>query len=304
MILPEIVDEIAAFLGSDKAALSSCSLVSHLWCQSSSRHLFHSLQLREPPPGFPKEPLDALYAFLRDNPRVRILVQELKLTSARRLCGARVYIAGISIHRLRSIMNLLPSLHTLIVGVGNLQLCEVSPDSGDPSPDDQYSSISPKRFRLRHISLSPSFCLHIHPTFLSRTLALFDHIGELHFQGSEVYGRLKSPLRFAIPVSDDIELARSAVLPVVKAVTMSHFGEEEKMLSVLSASVGTSVLENLRISKFWSHIVPVVDALLSQATNLRDITLFFPLAYTTGMYRLLASFPFAPLTLLVYKIFF
>ncbi|KIP02668.1 hypothetical protein PHLGIDRAFT_130607 [Phlebiopsis gigantea 11061_1 CR5-6] len=260
VLLPELIDNITRFLQHDKSSLTRCSQVSHTWCQSSRRRLFHSVQLREPPLTYPTEPLDALFIFLRDCSYLRELVHELRFVSA-----DGVFEAGISIGRIRSFIEILPSLRSLIIG--SLHFYEL---------DDADSIVgTTRRADLQSLSLSASFSLGIHPTFLSRTLALFDGIGALRFQGFTLYRSHLGGRPIPLPVASDLELARVTTRPAVTAVTIGRFHATAKVLDLLPLLVDVDSLERLCITSLPESTLPPVDTLIHRATHLREVSLLF-----------------------------
>ncbi|GJE89430.1 F-box protein [Phanerochaete sordida] len=259
---PEIISEVLAFSKQDKQTLARCSLVSRQWCQLSSPYLFNNLHLRDPPAGYPAEPFEALYAFVERNPRIRCLVRELRLTSVDSLFEVQI-----SLERVRALIALLPFLHTIIVG--SVQLREIP---GEP-PLTNEPPASP--LQLRYAALSTSFCLGVHPTFLSRFLSHFAAIDELHFQGGVAPRALHSAYRFAPPALHELQPAPHSARPAVRVLALGRFDAAQKLLPVLPAFVRVDTLEALRVSHFTGGLVALVDALLGQTPRLRELALSF-----------------------------
>lgn len=287
---PELVDEILDFLKHDRPALLRCSMVSHRWCYSSSRHLFHTLQLRETPVGFPDDPVEALFTFVTGNERIRPFVQELQLINVDTFMEV-----SISIDCICALMCILPFIHTIYLGSVHLR----TPRYAKQGSNNCYAS-SVAHFNLRHLSLSTSVCSSVH---LSHFLALFSRVDHIQFYSGIsprrfFHGDRQHP-HFSSHSSQFLGDATLPPPPSVRSVTFSRSDSAEKILPLLPIFTNMESLEGIHLSHFLGHIVPMIDAAVRRATNLREITLFFNrfaspnLAYAMGK-----SFPadFSPPT--------
>ncbi|EKM60162.1 uncharacterized protein PHACADRAFT_245998 [Phanerochaete carnosa HHB-10118-sp] len=90
-----------------------------------------------------------------------------------------------------------------------------------------------------------------------------------------MYRTLHNPHRFNMPVSYDLHLAADSVRPAVRSLTLVRFDLAQRLLPVLPAFVRIDALEALRVSHFTGGLVAMVDALLCQTPNMRELTLLF-----------------------------